>query len=207
MLATLQSRPADVVSIISLASVQHLVSSVQQLVFQLPCRISCISSLHAFRHLLPAFFHGSCCSCMYLLPASLLPWQLLFMHESAACLLPWQLLFMHISAACLLFCNCCMLLYAFMLLPKASHLWCFIVISILPLLLCVITHTGTGDLVDVLEVVESVSDWKRLGLTLGLLYQPTLTDIETYRRGKPDECRIDMLSAWLQQQDNVRVPS
>ena len=41
-----------------------------------------------------------------------------------------------------------------------------------------------------LEVVESVSDWKRLGLTLGLLYQPTLTDIETYRRGKPDECRI-----------------
>ena len=60
---------------------------------------------------------------------------------------------------------------------------------------------------DVLEVVESVSDWKRLGLTLGLLYQPILTDIETYRRGKPDECRIDMLSAWLQQQDNVGVPS
>ena len=89
-------------------------------------RISCISSLHAFRHLLPAFFYGSCCSCMYLLPASLLPWQLLFMHESAACLLPWQLLFMHVSAACLLFCNCCMLLYAFMLLPEASHLWCFI---------------------------------------------------------------------------------
>ena len=61
-----------------------------------------------------------------------------------------------------------------------------------------------------LEVVESVSDWKRLGLTLGLLYQPTLTDIETYRRDKPDECRKDMLSAWLQQQDNVSkkgVPS
>ena len=60
---------------------------------------------------------------------------------------------------------------------------------------------------DVLEVVESVSDWKRLGLTLGLLYQPTLTDIETYRRGKPDDCRIDMLSAWLQQKDNIGVPS
>ena len=56
---------------------------------------------------------------------------------------------------------------------------------------------------DVLEVVESVSDWKRLGLTLGLLLKPTLTDIETYRRGKPDECKIDMLSAWLEQQDNV----
>ena len=66
------------------------------------------------------------------------------------------------------------------------------------------------DFADVLEVVVSVSDWKRLGLTLGLLYQPTLTDIETYRRGKNDDCKIDMLSAWLQQQDNVsqrEVPS
>ena len=68
-------------------------------------------------------------------------------------------------------------------------------------------HVGMEDLVDVLEVVECVSDWKRLGLTLRLSYQPTLTDIETYRRGKPDECKIDMLSAWLQQQDNVGVPS
>ena len=58
-----------------------------------------------------------------------------------------------------------------------------------------------------LEVVDSVSDWKKLGLILGLLYQPTLTDIEAYRRGKPDECRMDMLSAWLQQQDNVNNPS
>ena len=71
------------------------------------------------------------------------------------------------------------------------------------LLLCLVLHTGTGDLVDVLEIVESVSDWKRLGLTLGLLHQPTLTDIETYRRGKPNDCKIDMLSAWLEQQDNV----
>ena len=69
---------------------------------------------------------------------------------------------------------------------------------------------GMRDFADVLEVVVSVSDWKRLGLTLGLLYQPTLTDIETYRRGKNDDCKIDMLSAWLQQQDNVsqrEVPS
>ena len=66
-----------------------------------------------------------------------------------------------------------------------------------------IVYKGLGDLVDVLEVVESVSDWKKLGMKLGLLYQPTLTDIESHRRGKPDECRLDMLSAWLQQQDNV----
>ena len=58
---------------------------------------------------------------------------------------------------------------------------------------------------DVLEVVESVSDWKRLGLTLGLLFKPTLTDIELYRRGKPGECKTDMLSAWLEQQDNVSL--
>ena len=54
-----------------------------------------------------------------------------------------------------------------------------------------------------LEIVQSVSDWKRLGLTLGLLYHPTLDDIETNRRGKPAECRIDMLSSWLQQHDDV----
>ena len=63
---------------------------------------------------------------------------------------------------------------------------------------------------DVLEVVDSVSDWKRLGLTLGLLYKPTLNDIEIDRHYKQEDCRIDMLTAWLQQQDNVSqsgVPS
>ena len=61
---------------------------------------------------------------------------------------------------------------------------------------------AVDDLVDVLAVICDLNDWKELGLQLGLLY-PTLIDIETYRRGKPSECRIDMLSAWLQQQDNV----
>ena len=67
-----------------------------------------------------------------------------------------------------------------------------------------------GDLVDVLEVVQNVSDWKRLGLTLGLLLKPTLTDIETHRHYKAEDCMIDMLSAWLQRKDNVSqkgVPS
>ena len=61
-----------------------------------------------------------------------------------------------------------------------------------------------------LGVVHGVGDWKRLGLDLGLSYQPTLTDIENYRRSKPDECKIKMVSVWLQQQDNVSqkgVPS
>ena len=62
---------------------------------------------------------------------------------------------------------------------------------------------------DVLAVIRDLNDWKELGLQLGLLYS-TLNKIETYRRGNPSECRIDMLSAWLQQQDNVSqkgVPS
>ena len=69
--------------------------------------------------------------------------------------------------------------------------------------------TAENDLCDVLAVICDLNDWKKLGLQLGLLYS-TLIDIETYRRGKPSECRIDMLSAWLQQQDNVSqrgVPS
>ena len=67
-----------------------------------------------------------------------------------------------------------------------------------------------GDLDRVFDVVECVSDWKRLGATLGLLYRPTLTDIETYRREKPTECIKDMLSEWLLQKDDVSdkgVPS
>ena len=67
-----------------------------------------------------------------------------------------------------------------------------------------------GDLMDVLEIVDHVHDWSKLGMILGLLYQPTLIDIETHRRGKPDDCKKDMLSAWLAQQDNVSqkgVPS
>ena len=53
-----------------------------------------------------------------------------------------------------------------------------------------------------LEFVESVSDWKTLGLKLGLRY-PTLTDIETHRHYKAEDCLKDMLLAWLQQQDDV----
>ena len=59
------------------------------------------------------------------------------------------------------------------------------------------------DLFDVLEVVHDVTDWKKLGLALGLRYQPTLTNIEIHRQNKPDDCKMDMLSAWLKQQDNV----
>ena len=62
--------------------------------------------------------------------------------------------------------------------------------------------TAENDLCDVLAVIRDLNDWKDLGLQLGLLYS-TLNDLETYRHYKPSECRIDMLSAWLQQKDNV----
>ena len=55
-----------------------------------------------------------------------------------------------------------------------------------------------------LAVIHDLNDWKELGLQLGLLY-PTLTDIETHRHYKPSVCRIDMVSAWLQQQDDVSL--
>ena len=55
---------------------------------------------------------------------------------------------------------------------------------------------------DVLKAVENVTDWKRLGLALGLRY-PTLTKIKLEQRENITECKMEMLSAWLQQQDNV----
>ena len=60
-----------------------------------------------------------------------------------------------------------------------------------------------------LAVIHDHNDWKDLGLQLGLLY-PTLKRIDLEQRGIINSCKIDMLSAWLQQQDNVSqrgVPS
>ena len=58
------------------------------------------------------------------------------------------------------------------------------------------------DLGDVYEAVYDVADWKRLGLQLGLLY-PTLTKIRNDQRDQTDDCKMEMLSAWLNQQDDV----
>ena len=62
---------------------------------------------------------------------------------------------------------------------------------------------------DVLAVIHDLVDWKELGLQLGLLYS-SLKVIETEQRGIISWCIMEMLSAWLQQQDNVSqkgVPS
>ena len=69
-------------------------------------------------------------------------------------------------------------------------------------LLLFVLITAVNDLCDVLTVIRDFNDWKELGLQLGLLYS-SLSDIETFRHYKPSECRIDMLSVWLLQGDNV----
>ena len=58
------------------------------------------------------------------------------------------------------------------------------------------------DLFEVSEAVADLSDWKSLGLTLGLHYN-TLLMIERNCNHKIDECKINMLAAWLKHQDNV----
>ena len=77
-------------------------------------------------------------------------------------------------------------------------------------ILCTLFYTsGTGDLVDVLVVVRDINNWKELGLQLGLLY-PSLERIDLEQRGRITFGIMAMLSAWLQQQDNVSqkgVPS
>ena len=53
-----------------------------------------------------------------------------------------------------------------------------------------------------LAVIRDLNEWKELGLQLGLLY-PALKRIDLEQRGIISSCKIEMLSAWLQQQDNV----
>ena len=60
-----------------------------------------------------------------------------------------------------------------------------------------------------LAVIRDLNDWKDLGLQLGLLYS-TLKRINLEQHGIINNCIMEMLSAWLQQQDNVTqkgVPS
>ena len=71
------------------------------------------------------------------------------------------------------------------------------------------TLTAANDLVDVLIVIRDVNNWKHLGLQLGLLCS-SLEKIGLEQQGRIDSCKIAMLSAWLQQQDDVSkrgVPS
>ena len=86
--------------------------------------------------------------------------------------------------------------------PSVSHT-CTQVVTV------VLLYTGVGDLFEVKMFLKSVVDWQGLGLALGLLY-PTLKRIKKEQHGDINDCMMEMIEAWLQQQDSVRekgVPS
>ena len=61
---------------------------------------------------------------------------------------------------------------------------------------------GTRDLGQVYFAITKVVQWTPLGLALGLDYS-TLQRIEREKMGRIEECKMEMLSAWLQQKDDV----
>ena len=52
------------------------------------------------------------------------------------------------------------------------------------------------------KVLKRVNDWQSLGLELGLLF-PTLQQIKTNNPGNVEQCKTNMIAAWLNRQDNV----
>ena len=76
------------------------------------------------------------------------------------------------------------------------------------MIVVLLLYTGIADLVNVKRVLKNFVDWQSLGLELGLLF-PTLKRIKD-QHADVNHCIMEMLSAWLQQQDNVTrrgVPS
>ena len=72
-----------------------------------------------------------------------------------------------------------------------------------------ILYTGIDDLFAVKAALKNVIKWENLGLALGLTY-PTLQKINSKKHSDVDDCMMEMLAAWLKQQDNVKengVPS
>ena len=65
--------------------------------------------------------------------------------------------------------------------------------------------SGISNLDEVLESVEEIVDWMKLGLKLGVKY-PTLEKIEEEQRGcvQIERCKRKMLAAWLRGGDNAR---
>ena len=97
------------------------------------------------------------------------------------------------------------LLYMISLVPSVSHT----VHTCTHELFVVFFYTGIADLVKVKRFLKNLVDWQSLGLELGLLY-PTLKKIKKEQHGDINDCTMEMLAAWLQQQDNVTdngVPS
>ena len=66
---------------------------------------------------------------------------------------------------------------------------------------------GIYDLQEVLEALVDVNQkWKQLGLALGVKH-PTLAGIEKKCGSSIDDCKMDMLTVWLEQNDGCSNPS
>ena len=63
-------------------------------------------------------------------------------------------------------------------------------------------YADIADLAKVKRFLKNIHDWQLLGLELGLLY-PTLKRIKKEQQGDINDCMMEMLAAWLQQQDGV----
>ena len=67
---------------------------------------------------------------------------------------------------------------------------------------CVLSLTETRDLRRVLLAITKVVRWIPLGLALGL-EDFTLETINKQNMGRIEECKTQMLSAWLRQKDDA----
>ena len=63
-------------------------------------------------------------------------------------------------------------------------------------------YVGTEDLQEVLEMLEPVNErWQELGLALGL-FKSTLNKIRADHHHSVNECKMEMLTCWLNWVDN-----
>lgn len=53
------------------------------------------------------------------------------------------------------------------------------------------------------SVQDIVTDWKDLGLKLGLIH-PTIEKINQENRGVINDCKREILAAWLKGEDNTK---
>ena len=74
-------------------------------------------------------------------------------------------------------------------------------------LIITILYTACSDLLHVVRLIRQFTDWRSLGLELGLRYR-TLQDIQQKNPGENSKqasaaCQMDMLKCWLDGEDDV----
>ena len=69
--------------------------------------------------------------------------------------------------------------------------------------LYIFCSTGIDSLRTILPTIHELVNWKQLGLELGLLHA-TLQKIDIQQRSAVDDCKLEMISAWLNWTDDVK---